>query len=54
MSKEKILKEFEEWWKKEMGDRMQGSKYLAKKAWLARAKLEIWQRTGVKHEQISR
>ena len=26
---------FEEWWEREMGDRMAQSKYLARKAWVA-------------------
>lgn len=26
---------FQEWWDEVMGDRMRGSKYLAKKAWMA-------------------
>lgn len=32
---EKPLESFEKWWAKEMGECMRGSKYLARKAWLA-------------------
>jgi len=35
MSKPGERERFEEWWQREMRDRMPGSKYLARKAWLA-------------------
>ena len=31
---------FEKWWKKKMGDRMKGSKYLAWNAWSEATKIE--------------
>ena len=37
---------FDEWWKREMGDRMKGSRYLARNAWMASRSIGVSVESG--------